>query len=69
MWPLHFLDLPVKWELASPQDQPETQSSLLQTHPTASAVARLDHILGHLVALVEANGHWVADRHGWGKKD
>lgn len=34
------------------------------THPAAAAVPRLAHVLGHLVTLVEAHGHGVAQSHG-----
>ena len=38
------------------------------THPAAAAVPRLAHVLGHLVTLVEAHGHGVAQSHGCGQK-
>lgn len=44
-----------------------------RTHPAAAAVPRLAHVLGYLVALVEAHGHRVAQSHGcrrgWGGKE
>lgn len=37
------------------------------THPAAAALPGLGHVLRHFVALVEAHGHGVADRHACGE--
>lgn len=38
------------------------------THPAAATLSGLGHVLGHLVALVKADGHGVADGHGYGAR-
>lgn len=56
---------------ASPQEAPPDART--RTHPAAAAVPRLAHVLGYLVALVEAHGHRVAQSHGcrrgWGGQE
>lgn len=57
----------------APPLSPPTRSptARARTHPAAAAVPRLAHVLSHLVALVEAHGHRVAQSHGcrqaWGE--
>lgn len=50
---------------AAPQPSAKPRT---RTHPSAAAVPRLRHVLRHLVALVEADGHRVADRHVCGRE-
>ena len=57
----------------SPGTYPPPPDARTRTHPAAAAVPRLAHVLGYLVALVEAHGHRVAQSHGcrrgWGGKE
>lgn len=43
----------------SPGTYPPPPDARTRTHPAAAAVPRLAHVLGYLVALVEAHGHRV----------
>lgn len=45
-------------------DHVPNELGVLGEAPAAAAVPRLAHVLGHLVALVEAHGHGVAQSHG-----
>ena len=60
---LHVLSLR-RGEAARLPDHVPYELGVFVEAPTAAAVPRLAHILGHLVALVKAHSHLVAQSHG-----